>query len=421
MNLSLLAALVLLMFVLALVSYIEALYHEMGKFLSREFQENIEAFETLVEPRLGASRARVSLSMSLWAQMATAAIAVLLAYDVFYDSRWSAGEIGQAAVVLVLTIVVFNRVVPFVLFMRTRGTWVTYFRWPLRILIYAALPVTLVLNFSVSVAALTREQAAPEPESSSEAVDALIEAGREEGILEEGDRALIQSVVEFGDKTVHEVMTPRPNIFAVPVTTTVEQFTEMLQAKPYSRVPVFEGNIDQMRGIVFARDVLQVADTDAKARTVAELMHPTYFIPETQRVTTLLRQMQRDKVHLAIVIDEYGAVAGLVTIEDMVEEIVGEIRDEHDAAADVVRESDHTYVVPGSMDVDRLVELFGVRPAGVEAATVAGLVSEIMGRIPAAGEAVERDGLRFEVLQSTSYKIERLRISSIPAAQRLRA
>jgi len=411
MSISLLITVALLVAILALVSYVEGLYTEMGRFLSREFQENVEAFEQRVEPRLGVSRARASVSMSVLAQLCTASIAVIVAYDVFYDGRWSASEIAQAGLVLVLIVVIFNRLLPYVLFVKTHGEWLTHFVWPLRILIWLAMPATLMLGFGRSVAALTREHTPEEPESSTEAVDALIEAGQEEGILEESDRELIQSVVEFGDKTAREVMTPRPEITAVPANTTVEQFTELLRSKPYSRVPVYEGNIDTIRGVVFAHDVLQVPDAEARRRTVTELMRPPFFVPETQRVSALLRQMQKDNVHMAIVIDEYGSVAGVVTIEDMVEEIVGEIRDEHEAKADVVRESQYSYIVPGNLDVDRLDQLFGVRLEGHEATTVAGLVSEICGHIPARGEVVEQDGLRFEVLESTHRRVERLRIS----------
>jgi putative hemolysin len=267
------------------------------------------------------------------------------------------------------------------------------------------------------VAALSLKQKKEEEEHASEGVEALIEAGQEEGILEEGDRALIQSVVEFGDKTVREVMTPRPEITAVPADATVEQFTELLRLKPYSRVPVYEGTIDNIKGIVFAHDVLQVADTEARTRRVGEMMKPVHFVPESQRVTTLLREMQHGNIHMAIVVDEYGGVAGVVTTEDLLEQIVGEIRDEHEEKSEVVRESETSYLVPGNLDVDRLEELFHVRPEGHEATTVAGLVSEALGRIPNQGEIVEQDGLRFEILQSTDRRIERLRISSHPAIQ----
>src|SRR5512146_1533150 len=367
-------ALALLFAVLPLVSYVERLYTERGKFLSREFQENIEAFERSVEGRLGVGRERASLAMAVLEQLCTAAIAVLVAYGVFSDGHWSAAEIAQAAVVLVLVVVVFNRLAPFVLFARTRGRWLTRFAIPLRALIYLSLPVTVAIGFCLSVASLTREHAGPEPEHPSEAVDALIEKGQEEGILEEGDRELIQSVVEFGDKVVREVMTPRPEIVAVPAETTVEQFTEMLRTKPYSRVPVFEKTIDHIVGIAFAHDVLQVPDAEARNRTVRQIMNTdVHFVPESKRVSDLLREMQRENIHMEIVIDEYGSVAGVVTIEDMVEEIVGEIRDEHEAKADIVRENEQSYIVPGNMDIDRLDALFGTRPERQEAATVAGL------------------------------------------------
>jgi putative hemolysin len=408
---------VLLLGLLGLVSYVERIYTEMGKFLSREFQENIELYERLVEPKLKVSRERAALSMALLEQLTTAALAILVAYSVFYDGVWSAAEVGESALVLIVVILIFNRILPFVLFARTRGTWLASFITLLRALIYLVLPLTLMVGFGTSVAALSRERAEPEPEHPSEAVDALIEAGQEEGILEESDRELIQSVVEFGDKTVREVMTPRPEVVAVPADTSVEQFVELQRTKPYSRVPVYEGSIDKIVGIVFAHDVLQVADSEARTRTVHSLMKAdVYFVPESKRVSSLLREMQRENIHMKMVIDEYGAVAGLVTIEDLVEEIVGEIRDEHEAKADVVRENEHSYLVPGNMDVDRLERLFGVRPEGREATTVAGLVSEIAGRIPQRGEVVNAEGLRFEVLDSTDRRVLRLRISSLQHA-----
>ncbi|MFB3916721.1 MAG: hemolysin family protein [Terriglobales bacterium] len=406
-------AFVVLLAVLTLVSYTDRVYAEMGKFLSREFLENIEAFQKQVEPRLKVNRDRAALSMAVLGHLSVAAVAVIIAYAVFHNRAWTASDLAQAAVVLVLIVIVFRHLLPFLLFSRTRGEWITGLTPVLRALIYLVLPVTLVLGFCLSVAALTNDHAEPEPETQSEAVDALIEAGQEEGILEEGDRQLIQSVVEFGDKTVREVMTPRPEIFAVPVETTIEQFTEMLRAHPYSRVPVYEGSLDNIIGIAFAHDVLQVPDSEARTHTVKDIMRTdVQFVPESKRGSEQLREMQRENNHMSIVIDEYGGVAGIVTIEDLVEEIVGEIRDEHETTTDIVRESDTSYVVPGSMDVDRLDELFGIRPEGHEATTVAGLVSEIAGRIPQAGEVIQDDGLRYEVLESTDRRVERLRIST---------
>jgi putative hemolysin len=419
MNYAISIALLLLTGLLTLVSYLDRVYTEIGKFLSREFQDNIDTFERDVEPRLGVGRERAAMSMAVLAQLATAAIALLVGFIVFRDRAWSAPEILQATLSLVLIIIVFNRFLPFVFFSRTKGQWLAHWVLVLRILIYLVLPVTLVLGFLRSVTALTKEHSDEEPESHSEAVEALIEAGQEEGILHESNRDLIQSAVEFGEKTVREVMKPRPEIVAVPANTTVERFIELLRAKPFSRVPVFEGTIHNIVGIVHAQDVLQVPDTDARTRTVDTIMRTeVHFVPESKLGSDLLREMQNSNIRMAVVVDEYGGVAGLVTIEDLVEEIVGEIHDEHERA-EVVRENEHSYVVPGNMDVDRLDELFGVRLEGKESATVAGLVSELAGRIPHKGEVIEDDGLRFEVLESTARRVERVRISCQPKQMKL--
>ena len=395
---------------LTLTSYVDRVFKEAGRFLSREFQENIDFFERKIEPRLGVSTHRAALAMAVLPQLLLGTIAFLLAYTVF-SHGWTWIELLQAAITLVFVIVICNRLVPYMLFARTRGEWLSGFVWLLRILVYLAIPVTIMLGFTISVASLAKEHTEEEPEHSSEAVDALIEAGREEGILEESDRHLIQSVVEFGDKTVREVMTARPEIFAVPVDWTVEQLTDALRENSYSRIPVFRGSIDSIVGLIFSHDLLQITDVEARTRKLGGMVREELiFVPETKRGSELLREMQRDNVRMAVVIDEYGSVAGLVTIEDLVEEIVGELRDEDET--DIVREGEHTYVVPGSMDVDRLNELFGVRiDEEHEAATVAGLVSEIAGRIPHQGEVIDSNGLRFEILASTDRRIERLRIS----------
>ncbi len=414
MNLPLALLLLVLMAMLALVSYVDRLYAEMGKFLAREFQENIEAYEERVEPRLHVSRERAALSMAVLTQLCIASIGVLIGYVLFMEKRWVVLDLVQAAVSLIFIIVIFHQLLPYIFFVRTNGEWLAGWAPVLRMLIYLALPATLILGFALSVASLSKEHIERTPEHPSEAVDALIEAGQEEGILEESDRDLIQSVVEFGDKTVREVMTPRPEIVAVPIDTTVEKFIELLKKYPYSRIPVFEGTIDHIKGIVYAKDLLQVADTEAHTKTIGDLMKPDiYFVPETKLGSDLLREMQRDNVRLAIVIDEYGGVAGLVTIEDLVEEIVGEIRDEHEKA-EVVKESDTSYIFNGNTDVDLLEKLLGVRPEEKEATTIAGLVSELAGHIPKAGEVFEQNGLRFEVLESTERRVDRVRVSLEP-------
>jgi len=411
MNLAIAITLFVLFGLLTLSSYVDRLYTEAGKFLSREFQDNIDAFEQHVEPKLKVSRARAALSMSVLTPLLMAAVAMVIGFAVFRQGAWTREEVLEAVLSLILIAIMFNRFLPFVFFSRTRGEWLVRRVPLLRFQIYLTLPVTLILGFLQSVASLTREHTEPAAETQAEAVDALIEAGQEEGILDESNRGLIQSVVEFSEKTVRQAMKPRPEMVAVPADTTVESFIDLLRLRPFSRVPVFRENLDNIVGIVFAQDVLQVPDAEAQTRTVATLMRAdVLFVPETKLGSDLLRDMQRQKARMAIVIDEYGGVAGLVTIEDLVEEIVGEISDEHEPAQ-VVRESDTSYLVPGNMDVDRLEELLGVRPDHRGAATVAGLVSELAGRIPQKGEVVQEDGLRLEVLQATDRKVEQVRVS----------
>jgi len=414
MNLPLAIVLLVLMALLSLVSYVDRLYAEMGKFLSREFEENIEAYEERVEPRLHVSRERAALSMTVLTQLCMAGIGVLIGYVLFMQKRWVVLDLVQALVSLIFIIVIFHQLLPYLFFVRTRGEWLAHWTPVLRGLIYLAMPATLVLGFALSVASLSREQASKEPEHPSEAVDALIEAGQEEGILAESDRDLIQSVVEFGGKTVREVMTPRPEIVAVPLTTTVEELTELLKKYPYSRIPVYDGDIDHITGLVYAKDLLQVPDVEAHTKTVRDLMKPEVnFVPETKLGSDLLREMQRDNSRMAVIIDEYGGVAGLVTIEDLVEEIVGEIRDEHEKS-EVVKESETSYIFNGNTDIDLLEKLLGVHPVEKEATTIAGLVSELAGHIPKAGEVFEENGLRFEVLESTERRVDRVRVSLQP-------
>jgi putative hemolysin len=438
-----------LLVVLALAAYVDRIYSEMGKFLAREYQDNIDAWTRVVEPRLHLGRESIALSASVLRQLALAAIALFAGLRLYVHVKAmpllarapSIEEILITALFLVLLILFFDRLIPQLLFTRTQGLWIARIRLLLEALFYLVLPVTLTLGLLLSIAALAEPEEAPEQDHPSEAMDALLEAGEEEGILEESDRELVRSVVEFGDKVVREVMTPRPEIFAVPDTLTLEGFLIQLKENAFSRVPVFAGSLDHVTGIAFARDLLQVLDTDAVHRTVAQLQRAAAFVPETKKVAELLREMQQEKQHMRVVIDEYGGVAGLVTIEDLIEAIVGSIADEHDEAEEgyeAVREADGSYVVPGSFEVSRLRELFadtiddGKRvpedsemaedngagasarplylPQHYEATTMGGLVSEIAGHIPLPGEVMEQDGLRLEVLESTDRKVERVRI-----------
>ena len=415
----------LLLAVLGLTSYIDRLYSEMGKFLSRDFQINIDVWEEQIEPRLVLSREHIALSATVLAQLSLAGFTLVLCILLFdrggHPARPRPEDLGQALLAVVLAILFFNRLLPYVFFMKTRGRWLRRLIWPLRLLFFVFFPLTLGFSFLLSIVTLAGQPAEEqEEEASGAAVNALIEAGQDEGILKEDDHALIRSAVEFGDKVVREVMTPRPRIFAVPREVTIEQMLNMLEANPFSRVPVFAGTIDEITGIVFTHDMLQITDVDAATATVGEIARPATFIPESKRANEALREMQREKQHMRIVIDEYGGVAGLVTIEDLVEEIVGTIADEHEGedAEAVLEESPGSWSVPGDLEIDALEKLLGdgwEAPQDYEATTVGGLVSEAAGRIPMTGEVVEESGIRFEILASTDRKIERVRVSRQPS------
>jgi putative hemolysin len=430
----------LLVGVLALAAYVDRVYSEMGKFLAREYQDNIDSWEERVEPKLRLSRESLAQSASVLRQLSLAAIALLFGIELLAQIEFGAGPDWQKVIVtlceLVFVILIFDRLVPQVLFSRTRGRWVVRIRYLLQALFLLILPVTLLLGLLLSIAALAEPEDAEDEEHPSEAMDALLEAGEEEGILEESDRELVRSVVEFGDKVVREVMTPRPEVFAVPWTLTLKEFTAAIEEHVFSRVPVYRDVLDNITGIAFAHDLLQVTDEDAATRTIAQIQRPAAFVPETKMVAELLREMQSEKQHMRIVIDEYGSVAGVVTIEDLLEAIVGSIADEHDEPEEddaPVREESGAYVVSGTFELSRLRELFADQfegkegdeaedgaaeeatalrlPEHYESTTVGGLVSEIAGHIPLPGEVVEEDGLRLEVLASTDRRIDRIRVS----------
>jgi CBS domain containing-hemolysin-like protein len=433
-------AMFLLLCLLALSAYVDRIYFEMGKFLSREYTENIEAWEEGVEPRLRLSRESAALSASVLRQIALAALTFLLAFRLQGKLGHSPAEIARTVFELLLVLLVFDRLLPQIFFTKTRGVWIARIGIVLQLLFYLVLPVTLTISLLLSIAGLA-EPEMEEPEHAGEAMDALLEAGEEEGVLDEEDRELVRSVVEFGDKVVREVMTPRPEMFAVSGKTTLEVFTAEVNAHNFSRVPVYGESIDSITGIAFARDLLAVKDSDAARLTVEQLQKPAVFVPETKKVNELLREMQHQKQHMSIVIDEYGGVAGLVTIEDLLEAIVGNIEDEHDSEGGdaPVAEADGTFVVPGSFDVSRLRELLEERtePAGnqgeecieepdsdaaetepvltqllsqYEATTIGGLVSEMAGHIPLPGEVVGDGPLRLEVIASTDRLVERVRV-----------
>jgi putative hemolysin len=224
--------------------------------------------------------------------------------------------------------------------------------------------------------------------------------------------------VEFGDTTVREVMTPRPAIVAIAASASVEDLRRLVIHEQYSRIPIYGSSIDDILGFVHVRDVFELDEESRAGKLVSELRRPIRFVPETKPVKDLMREMQQDSTHMVIVVDEYGNTAGLASMEDLVEVIVGEIRDEHEPGSDVTQVGDGSVLVSGSFDVARLHDLFDFRPQEeTESTTVGGLLSEWVGRVPAPGEIIERDGIHAEVIAANELRVEQVRLRKVAKSQ----
>jgi CBS domain containing-hemolysin-like protein len=240
-------------------------------------------------------------------------------------------------------------------------------------------------------------------------IRAMAEAGHEEGAIEEEEKELIHSIFEFGDTVVREVMTPQPDVVAIDASRSLEEVMDMVIRHGYSRIPVYRDSMNEVVGIVYAKDVLRETRSGRNGRTLEQLARPAHFVPESKKVSDLLKDMQREKFHVAVVVDEYGSVAGLVTLEDLLEEIVGEIADEYDREEPQVEPAgDGRYRVNARLPVDELNEILEVELPDEEWDTVGGLMMAVLGHLPQQGERVDFEGLRF-----TADRVQGRRIAKV--------
>lgn len=405
MMIALAVATALLIPLLGLVSFVQVLYLESMRLRTRDLP-SLKFFKDTLEDRIGVKTEQGAGSFSLIKH--TLLIILALIYVVWFGGLW------QAGVAAWFTMVAVCFAAPQVLYRRTSGRWLLAAVPLLRAMAWAARPFVALLSFFQTLIELTEDTSRMEEEPTpAENIEALITAGTEEGLIEEEDRELIQSVVEFGDKVVREVMTPRPNIVAIRADATLEELRQLVIHEQYSRIPVFEGNIDQTIGFVHVRDMFEIDEEEREDRLVRELVRTILFVPETKPVNDLMRQMQQENTHMVMVVDEYGNTAGLATMEDLLEVIIGEIRDEHEPSSDVVEDGKGGFIVSGNFDLDRvsdLVESFH-REEDIESTTVGGLIGEWLGRVPKPGEWVDRDGIRIDVLASDDMRVEQVRLS----------
>ena len=273
-----------------------------------------------------------------------------------------------------------------------------------------AFPV-LVVSRGLLAREEQREGKEEDREATDEEIETFIDEATEEGIIDKGEDELLRSVVEFGDTVVREVMTPRVNMVCIRKDATIDNLKDLIIREKYSRIPVYKDRLDNMEGIVMAKDIIEYADPEHKAQPIEALVRPVAFVPEAMPVQDLLREFQKVKTKMAIVVDEHGGVSGLVTMEDVVEEIVGEIQDEYDTEeAQIVENGPLDFTVSGATEVEELEELYDLELAEDDFITVGGLIISTLGRFPHKGETMTVKGLAIEVLDVDQKKIRKVRV-----------
>jgi putative hemolysin len=239
----------------------------------------------------------------------------------------------------------------------------------------------------------------------------LVDAGQEEGVIQQGERRMIYSIFQLSDTLAREIMVPRIDMLALDVTTPLNDAVRALLKSGHSRVPVFEESVDNMLGLLYAKDLLRVWQEGSHLESLRDLLRPAYFVPEAKKADELLAEMQSQRIHMAVVVDEYGGVAGLVTLEDIVEEILGEIRDEYDQAEEspYLVDKNGDYVFQGRVDLDDFNEIIGSQLPKDEADTIGGFIYSRLGRVPDVGDQVEESHLLLVVDQVSGRRIRKVR------------
>ena len=401
---------VALCLVITLASYLVALYVEALKLRPRPSARSFEHFDEHVLPLLKLKEPEGIRRYSMLRQLSL----VLLAGDLtLLMNQGQTIELAllEAVVIAVAAMALFAHVVPSILVTRTRGRWAERMAPLARFLIILIHPLVILTGFANSVVELGGEPEQERSATPAEEIEALLDAGQEEGLIGEDDRKLIQAVVEFGDKTVREVMTARPEIVAIASEDSVEALRSLQLNEEYSRIPVYKGSVDGIVDYVNSRDTLEVSEEQRTKISAGELARPLSLVPETKPINELMRELQDSNAQMAVVVDEYGQTAGIVTMEDMMEEIVGEIRDETEPGRDIVEYPDKSFVSSGNLDLDRLYELVSYRPDGeTESTTVGGLVCEYLGQVPDPGAKLKIDGIEIEVLSADDRRVRTVRV-----------
>jgi CBS domain containing-hemolysin-like protein len=413
------------LFVLALLvtSVLEIAFTSINRISFRRFLEKPEFKAAPALAALLESRTEVLMSLHLFIQLLMVAGAVFL-FAAFNNRQvpYVAGMPGTIGLMFVL-IMLFRQLIPRLIAVR-HPEMVLLYMFPLFGIFsllfrpFARL-MTLVLNYFHRWE--EEKDPAKEEEASDEEIQAFIDAGQEEGILEHTEGEMIQSIVHFGAKTVHEIMTPRTQIVAIDINSSIEKLLQLVTTRSHARIPVYRDELDNVEGFIHERDLLrfwQRTDMENTSRPLAKLVRPIHLVPETKAVDDLLNEMKQRGDHIVLVVDEYGGISGLATMEDLIEEIVGDIHDNESTEEKIVEETPGSYIVPGSLDLNALEPVLGSPfVEDTECKTVSGAVVELFGRLPSPGEKIEHEGVSVEVLEADRRKVRRLRMTA-PAAPR---
>ena len=406
---------------LPIFSYLTLIYRELGRMSTGRVHEHLDIFEAEIEPKLKINRRSGGRTFRIIGHFWLAFLVLETTRGVVYFAQGTWESFVEFCVFVILEVVFAMHFVPDMLLYRTTGRWLLPLLPLIRGAMWLVWPVRVFLEGAESLARISEQEVEKTDEQlTEEGIEALVEAAEEEGIIEPEQADLIEQVVEFSDKRVREVMTPRPDIVAISADATLEELHAKVVETKFSKIPVYEKSLDDVFGVVYAQDLLQVADQDLPRRKVRELVKAVLFMPETKIGSDLLREMRQKGHPLAVIIDEHGTVAGIATIEDLVEEIVGESSNNgKPLAPDVVREPDGGLVMRGSMAIDAVEELLGVHfgeQADETVTTLAGLLSHATGKVPASGDKIEMEGHCFEVVEANQRKVLRVRIRRLMKA-----
>lgn len=286
----------------------------------------------------------------------------------------------------------------------------SFFLLSFKIPYYLCKPLLFILRAKVF-----RKEVEEEREASEEEIQAFVEEAEEEGIIEKEEGILLKSVVEFGDTIVKEIMTPRVSMICTRKEATIQSLRELVIKEKHSRIPVYKDRIDNIDGVVIAKDLLEYSDDIHKHSSIKPLIRPVYFVPESMNVSELLKEFQKRKQKLAVVVDEHGGVSGLVTMEDLMEELVGEIQDEYDKdEVQFIEQGPLDYIVLGVAELEDLEDIFDIDFQNDEYITVGGFITHHLGRLPRPGEQIELMGLLMDVLEVDQKRIRKIRICKKP-------